>query len=118
METQSNEQKPIGEWGTYISGSFLKADNVEGMEEKFLVQRVEEVIDDRDQKTKVLRLHLKITDEKYMFDLNKTNATFLKNNGIAHPKEVVGKMLSFVKVKVRNPKTNTEVDSLRICKIS
>jgi len=117
METQSNETKEIGDWETYISNSFLKADNVENTDDKFLVKSIEEVIDERDKKTKVVRLHLAIDDKKFMFDLNKTNATFLKTNGITHPKELVGKLLQFVKVKVRNPTTNIEVDSLRICKV-
>jgi len=52
-----------------------------------------------------------------LFDLNKTNAVFVKNANIKHPKDLIGKKLRFDKVKAFSPKAKTEVDSLRINKI-
>lgn len=107
------EQKSVGEWDSYIS-NFLKAVDVTSEDQSFVVVSAEEV-DNRDEKT--IRLHLETDQIKYAFDLNKTNAVFLKDNGIKHPKEVIEKKLYFKKVNVQNPQTKKEVEGLRICKI-
>lgn len=106
-------QKTVGEWDSYIS-NFLKANDVTGEDQPFVVISAEEV-DNHDGKN--IRLHLEIDPIKYILDLNKTNVVFLKNNGIEHPKDVIGKKLFFKIVETRNPKTNQTVDGLRICKI-
>lgn len=118
METQSNVK--VGEWDEYISsGNFLKAPDVEGTDDIFEVKEVEQVIDDRNN-SKVLRLHLLglRTTDNYLFDLNKTNATFLKNAGIHKPNDLINKKLHFKKVYVTNPTTKKEVESLRILKVA
>ena len=107
------EQKSVGEWDSYIS-NFLKHTDVTSEDQIFVVVSAEEV-DNRDEKS--VRLHLETDQIKYIFDLNKTNAVFLKDNGIKHPKEVIGKKLCFKIVQARNPQLNKEVPSLRICKI-
>lgn len=107
------EQKSVGEWDSYIS-NFLKASDVPSEDTPFVVISAEEVTN-RDEKS--IRLHLETSEIKYIFDLNKTNAVFLKDNGIKHPKDVVGKKLYFKKVNVQNPQTKKEVEGLRITKI-
>jgi hypothetical protein len=64
-----------------------------------------------------IRTYLENNAERYIFDLNKTNATKLKELGIKSPKQTIGKILYFKKALARNPDTNKEVDSLRICKV-
>ena len=112
MENETN----LNDWNTYIGGTFLKADHVEHDGQEFAIISVENYFDDRDESNKI-RLHLESDGDQFMMDLNKTNANFLKNNGIATPKDLVGKVIIFKKVLARNPRTNQEVDSLRICEV-
>lgn len=106
----------LDSWDNYVSGTFLKPINVDSDKDFFTITAVEEFIDNRDNSTRP-RLTLEKGGKDFNFDLNKTNAVFLKNSGIANPKSLIGKKLCFKKALVRNPKTNLEVDSLRICKV-
>lgn len=108
-----DEQKSVGEWDSYIS-NFLKHTDVTSEDQIFVVISTEEV-DNRGEKT--IRLHLESKEIKYLFDLNKTNSVFVKNVGIKHPNEVIGKKLCFKIVMARNPQLNKEVESLRIIKV-
>lgn len=101
-------------WDDYTS-NFLKSKDVKDENDAFVCTAV----DDFDKGAlPVPRLTLEHgEDECYTFDLNRTNATFCKDNGVASPKKLIGKKLYFKKVMARNPKTNIEVESLRICKI-
>lgn len=117
-EMESTEKDgTLGDWDDYVSGNFLKADQVGGVEDLFEVARVEEVISEIDNKTKIVRLQLVKGDQEFLFDLNKTNSVYLKNSGIKHPKDLRGKKIQFQKVKVMNPKLKKEVDGLRIFKV-
>ena len=107
------EQKNVGEWDSYIS-NFLKYTDVKGEDHAFVVVSTEEV-DNRGEPA--VRLHLESEEIKYLLDLNKTNAVFLKKAGIKHPKDVIGKKLYFKIVMVRNPQLNKEVEGLRINKV-
>lgn len=106
----------LNSWDSFVSGNFLKAINVDGEQEGFICTNVEEITDSKEQK-KRLRLTLeKLGAVEFEFDLNKTNASFLMKQGLKNPKEVIGYTLYFKKALVRNPKTNQEVESLRISK--
>ena len=108
------EQKSVGEWDSYIS-NFLKASDIESEDQAFVVISAEEV-DNRGER--VIRLQVENKEIKYSFDLNKTNAVFLKTEGkLKHPKDVVGKKLYFKKIMVRNPQLNKEVEGIRIHKV-
>lgn len=108
------EQKSVGEWDSYIS-NFLKYTDVKDENQAFVVVSTEEV---ENRGEKAMRLHLENNGIKYLFDLNKTNAVFLKKDAkIEHPKDVVGKKLYFKIVMVRNPQLNKEVEGLRISKV-
>lgn len=107
------EQKSVGGWDSYIN-NFLKASDVESENTEFVCIQVEQV-SFGDSETS-LRLHLERSPDKFLFDLNKTNAVFLKTAGIKHPTEIVGKKIYFNKVKVMNPQTKKEIDGLRIHK--
>lgn len=105
----------LDSWDDFVSGTFLKPINVDSEKDAFVVIGVE--IFQRDDGTSSPRLTLERNAISFEFDLNKTNAVFLKNNGVANPKLVVGKKLYFKKALVRNPKTNQEVEGLRISRV-
>ena len=105
--------KDIGGWDEYLN-NFLKASDVTSDTQIFIVISIEEV-ENRDQKS--IRITMESMGNEYLMDLNKTNLAFLKNSGIKTPRNIIGKKLYFKKVIVRNPKTNLEVEGLRISKV-
>ena len=114
MQTQNE----LESWDNFVSGSFLKPINVKDENEAFVCIGATLYKDDRDNSVKVRpRLTLQRGESQWDFDLNKTNASFLKDAGIESPKKVISKKLYFKKALVRNPQTNKEVDGLRICKV-
>lgn len=106
----------MDEWDSFISGTFLKATNVENEEQPFIVMTAEPFMDERDGTIR-LRTSVEAKGTKFLFDVNKTNGVFLKNSGLLKPRDVIGKNLYFKKVQVRNPTTNQEVEGLRILKV-
>lgn len=109
------ENDNLNSWDEFVSGNFLKAIDINSGEDAYVCVDVEQV--DRDGQPQI-RLHLERNEKESEFDLNKTNAKKLKELGIESPKQTIGKKLYFKKVLVRNPKTNQEVESLRIYKIN
>jgi len=105
----------LDSWDDFVSGTFLKPINVDSEKDAFVVIGVE--LFQRDDGTSNPRLTLERNGKDFEFDLNKTNGVFLKNSGIANPKLIVGKKLYFKKALVRNPKTNQEVEGLRISRV-
>lgn len=108
------EKETLESWDGFVSGNFLKAVDVDSENDAYVCVDVEMI--DRDEKKQV-RLHLQRNEKESEFDLNKTNAKRLKELGVETPKAVIGKKIYFKKVLVRNPKTNAEVESLRIHKV-
>ena len=118
METEKvteEVQDSLDSWDSYLSGNFLKAINVSSEADAYVVTGITEVEDPDGIKRP--RLHLERNNTQFDFDLNKTNAAKVKELGITSPKSVVGKKIFFRKVLVRNPKTNQEVDGLRVSKV-
>ncbi len=112
---ENGQEADLDAWDEFLAGNFLKADLVVGEDEAFPVIKSEVTISDEEPR---VRLHLKKEglDKLLKFDLNKTNAKFIKDEGIP-PTKLTGLILYFTKVKARDPKKNIEVDSLRIRKI-
>ena|SRR3990167_7588648 len=106
--------RDIESWDNYISGNFLKAINVNSETQQFVCTDVG-TFEREDMEG--LRLTLDSNGMEFDFDLNQTNAKKLKELGCKTPKEVLGKTLFFKKALVRNPKTNMEVEGLRVFKI-
>lgn len=105
----------VGEFDDYLS-NYLKAEHVKDEEQPFVCIGVNDVGSDDEPR---LQLELVTEDEReWMFDLNKTNIKKLKEEKLTHPKQVIGKRIYFMKVKVNNPQTKKEVDGLRIKRIS
>lgn len=109
-------------WDKYLSGNFLKAINVSGENHAFVCTDVgtfeRKPTTPDAEVVKGIRLTLESNGQEYDFDLNKTNAKKIKDLGVAAPKDCLGKTFFFKKALVRSPKTNQEVEGLRIYKIA
>jgi hypothetical protein len=119
MEVKMENDKQLDSWDDFLSGNFLKAADVNNQEDAYVVVDVE--VATRKEAGKEdkqnIRLSLERNEKESEFDLNKTNAKKLKDLGITSPKALIGKKVYFKKALVRNPKTNAEVESLRVWKI-
>jgi hypothetical protein len=104
----------MGGWDDYIN-SFLSATNVESENSPFVCVGVSEALDENVKKIR-LELEKAGTEERYTFELNKTNASFIKQT-VSKPSAIVGKRIYFKKVEVISPKTKQPVTSLRISKV-
>ena len=107
--------KTTDSWDSFCGANFLKTTHVIDEKDAFVVVGVE-IFEDEENSPKP-RLTVEKKGEKYLFDLNVTNANFCKNNGVTSPKSLMGKKMFFKKVLVNSPKTKKEVESLRISKI-
>lgn len=105
----------LDSWSGFIGTNFLKADMVRDENHPFVCVRVE-LYADEDNSNNV-RLHLESLPLQVIFDLNVTNSKKVAELGIPSPNALVGKKIYFRKVLVRNPKTNQEVDGLRVYKV-
>jgi hypothetical protein len=99
---------------TDYGGAFLKADNVMSETDEFEVTDVKEV---EETDRTALTLSLKRGEATFDFDLNQTNIKFLVSKGYVEAETLKTHKICFKKVLVRNPKTNMEVEGLRICEI-
>ena len=104
-----SEQTSADSWDGLLS-NYLKADILESHEEILVCVGL-------NVSGKDLELEIERQGKKFLFSVNVTNKVNLRNNGIAAPKDTIGKKLTFTKVKATNPSTHQEVDSLRITKV-
>lgn len=112
----TNTKGTLDNWESFCGANFLKTEHVTNDLDAFVVIGAE-IFDDEENSPKP-RLTLEKAGNHFLFDLNVTNSNFCKNNGIASPKQLIGKKMYFKKVLVNSPKTKKEVESLRICKIA
>jgi len=106
----------VDSWEGLLANPFLKAEHFEGKNAEFVVIETKVHIEDENDKPK-LSLTVEREDIKYRFDLNITNAKFIRDTGLEAPSSIVGKVITIKKVNVMNPTTGKEVEGLRICKI-
>ena len=111
----NNKDNMLDDWGSFTSGTFLKALNVKSEQDPFVCTNV--AINETKEGQTRLRLTLENNGLDYDFDLNMTNSNKLKELGVKRPKECIGKIIYFKKVLVTDPKTRKEVEGLRIYKI-
>ena len=104
-----SEKTNIESWDGLLT-NYVKASNLEGQTDIFVCTGVM-------VEAEKMSLNIEKAEEKFVFGLNTTNKVFLKNNGIAKPKDVIGKKLTLEKVKAFNPTLKQEVNSLRVIKI-
>jgi hypothetical protein len=103
----------LDSWDGFTGSNFLKSTDVANENDVFVVVNVEIFSEDDEKKP---RLHIEKNKKEYIMDLNVTNARFC-GNAVASPRQLIGKKIFFKKVMANNPKTKTEVESLRISKI-
>jgi|TARA_Y100000310_G_scaffold304941_1_gene344593 hypothetical protein len=105
-------------WEGLVSQHYLKAEDLKENTTEFAILGQER----REMPDGSVRLHLELSCnkkstenglDKWGWTCNKTNASFLQNAGLER-KDLVGKKIVLSKIKVTNPQTRKEVDSLRI----
>lgn len=108
------ENKPNLEDWTDFAGEWLKTDIVKKFPVKIVVKDVgADYSDEGKPKMWVVTEYL---GRSFKLGLNKTNQNFLKANNLM-PREVIGKILTLDKIKVRDPSKNALVDSFCISSI-
>lgn len=112
------EEKPrtpkTDSWDDF-AGDYLKPDLIKEFPVKLPVINISSSFSE--DKRPMLEIETEYNGKSWKLNLNKTNQNFLRANGIKSPKEIIGKVLVFDKMKVRNPSTNSMVDSFVIDKI-
>ena len=108
--TNETENKPrIDQWDDF-AGEYIKAEIIKEFPAVVVVTDIKsEYIDDKPK----LIAEIELNEKSWKFDLNKTNQTVIKKFCKA-PKDLIGKKLTLIKIKQRNPSTNSMVDSLLI----
>lgn len=97
-----------------FTGDYLKAEDVKSKEDPYVCVSVDsEMLNDK--------IKLKITVERNEvakdFVFNKTNINIIRDLGIEKPKDMIGKIFYFDKLKVTNPQTKQPTSSLVIDRI-
>jgi len=113
MDENKQEQLDISGWDDF-SGEYLKTDLIKEWPVTLVPVKIEGTSEDGVVKLTMITEYNKRT---WKLNLNKTNQNFIRGQGIPSPKALVGKKVTFEKIKVRNPQTNAQVDSFSICKI-
>jgi hypothetical protein len=108
-----DKQPNLEKWDDF-AGEYLKADLIAEFPVKLVPLTINATYDDGRPR---LIIEVEYNEKTWKIELNKTNQNFIRSKGIKSPMEIVGKVLSFDKIKVRNPSTNTQVDSLAIIDI-
>lgn len=103
----------------YLSGPskpFFRAKNISGRSAKVLPKAFREVNLPNTGPTIIMDFNYK--KEEYSLPLNRTNLKMLikiQGGGLTlYPQKLIGKEITLYKVLVNNPKTNQEVEGIRI----
>lgn len=101
-----------------IVKNYLKAENLKDSKGSFVVEDVEivEKVNDDGEVRNVIECKINIDDTDYVFALNFTNASFVKTK-VKAPKDLIGKKLSYEKIKVQNPTTKKTVDGISLINV-
>jgi len=110
-----NKNEELGGWADFNDSDFLSPERVRDNKHAFAVVDVEKETHENHTKL-ILILETDKGTLKRKFSLNKTNGRFLEAAGIKSPKDAIGKVIYFEKIKVTNPTTKQIVDSLLIHK--
>ena len=106
------KQLNVENWSDF-SGEFLKAAFVTKFPLKVFVKDIEaSYINDNP----VLNIVFEYEGNDKKISLNKTSRNFLIASKVLSPKDIKGKILTFEKIKVRNPKGES-VDSFELVKV-
>ena len=91
-----------------IAETYLKASDLKDLKGSFVVLEDVEITDDDK-----VQFSTMIDDVSYKVVLNATNTKFIKKK-LKSPKDLIGKRLSYEKIRVRNPQTQQMVDGISI----
>ena len=112
MENQ--RELDTGKWDDFL-GNWLKANHIKVWPARIPVIGVKADID-KDDKVHLV-FDVELNQKKMKWEANKTNVDILREHIQTGPKDLIGKVLVFIKHKVRNPATNQMVDSLLVDKV-
>lgn len=107
-----SEKPNLDGWDDF-SGDFLKCENVK--EFPLIIVPVDVESEFRDGKPK-LSVVFEYQGKNRKMGINKTNQEVIKKNNLS-PRGIIGKKLTFSKIKVRDPTKNAMVDSFFLEKI-
>lgn len=97
-----------------FAGDYLKAEFIKAFPAILVCVGVEPI---QRENGAGLIADVEYNNRTWKFDLNKTNQATIRTSGIASPKALIGKKILVEKIKVRNPSTNSMVDSLSISQV-
>ena len=100
----------IDTW-TAFGGEYLKAIEVENNTDEYVIVGVSSK--DEDDKTTLI-LKLERNELKKIFTCNKTNLKAVQAECPTGPKQAIGRVITFDKVKTQRPGTDEIVDGLRL----
>ncbi len=98
-------------WAAFGS-EYLKAIEVASDTDEYAIVGVESR--DEEGKGTVLILKLQREGVEKIFGCNKTNLYAVQQECVTNPKQSIGRIVTFYKVKVTNPSTKQIVDGLRL----
>lgn len=107
-----NKKPNTENWGDF-SGDFLKAGFVDKFPLKVYVKNLDTTYFDGKPTLNIV-FDYEGTEKK--IGINKRNRTFMMSKGIKKPKDIKGKILTFEKIRVQNPKGEA-VDSFELINI-
>ncbi len=101
-------------WDDFL-GNWLKADHIKIWPARIPVISVRAELDKSEKAHLVFQVEL--NKKKMEWEANKTNIDILKKSIITGPDDLIGKVIVFNKIKVRNPSTNAMVNSLLVDRV-
>lgn len=112
----TNENEPRSDTWEDFAGEYLKCDLIK---EFPLIVVAKDIIlfYDKEEEKPRMDLIVEFHNKDWKIGVNKTNQQFMRSNGVTFPREIIGKKLTFNKIKVRNPSLNKLVDSFNLEKI-
>ena len=111
--TNSEFQPDLDSWDDF-AGDYIKAEFIKEFPAKLVCIGAGGFVQDGKNR---LVADVEYNKRTWSFDLNKTNQKVVRAKGLT-PRGMIGKVFVVDKVKVRNPSTNSMVDSLVITDIT
>lgn len=107
----AEEEPNLDSWEDF-AGDYLKTDLIKEFPVKLPVINISSSFSE--DKKPMLEIETEYNEKPWKLNINKTNQNWLRNHGIRSPKQVIGKILVFDKIKVRNPGSGLMQDSFVI----
>lgn len=105
-------QPNLDSWDDF-AGDYIKAEFIKKYPAKLVCVNVDSFV--QDGKNRLIAV-VEYSKRTWSFDLNKTNQKIVRAANLT-PRGMIGKVFTVETIKVRNPSTNSMVDSLVITNI-